>query len=126
MSALLPSRRGGLRGRPLARTAYAQDIALVNTPGKRRSLAVILVLSFLVPFLVADDLLQVLTLGMISAVGAIGLNLVTGYAGQVSLGHAFFIGLGAYTGAVLGGSPDGPVLGYGLPLWVWLPALSTI
>jgi branched-chain amino acid transport system permease protein len=126
MTSILPSRRRGLRGRPLARTAYAQDIALVNTPGKRRSLAVILVLSFLVPFLVADDLLQVLTLGMISAVGAIGLNLVTGYAGQVSLGHAFFIGIGAYTGAVLGGNPDGPVLGYGLPMWVWLPAAGVV
>ncbi len=126
MTSLLPSRRRGLRGRPLARTAYAQDMALVNTPGKRRSLAVILVLSFLLPFLVADDLLQVLALGMISAVGAIGLNLVTGYAGQVSLGHAFFIGLGAYTGAVLGGDPEGRVLGYGLPMWLWLPAAGVV
>ena len=118
MTSILPSRGRGLRGRPLARTDYVQDIALVNTPGKRRSLAAILVVSFLLPFMVADDLLQVLALGMISAVGAIGLNLVTGYAGQVSLGHAFFIGLGAYTGAVLGGDPEGPVTGYGLPIYV--------
>lgn len=113
--------RGGLRSRPLARTGYAQDLALVNTPGKRRSLVVILVVSFLVPFLVADDLLQVLTLGMISAVGAIGLNLVTGYAGQVSLGHAFFVGIGAYTAAVMAGERDGRYLGLGIdfmPAWV--------
>ena len=38
---------------------------------------------------------------MISALAAIGLNLLLGYAGQVSLGHAGFIGLGAYAVAVL-------------------------
>ena len=96
----------GLRGRPLLRTSYDQDLTLANTPAKRRSVVALVIASFVVPFLLTDDLLQVLTLGMISAVGAIGLNLVTGYAGQVSLGHAFFIGVGAYTGAVLGGVLD--------------------
>lgn len=115
-----------LRSRPLARTAYTQEMALVNTPGKRRAVAALLVASVLLPFLVTDDLLLVLTLGMIAGVGAIGLNLVTGYAGQVSLGHAFFIGLGAYTGAVLGGDPDGTLVGYGLPIWVWLPAAGVV
>ena len=38
----------------------------------------------------------------VSAIGAIGLNLLTGYTGQVTLGHAFFIGFGAYTPAYLG------------------------
>ncbi len=115
-----------LRGRPMVLTDYVQGMALLNTPAKRRSTAAIVVVSFLVPFMVTDDLLLVLTLGMISAVGAIGLNLVTGYAGQVSLGHAFFIGLGAYTGAVLGGNPDGPVTGFGLPMIVWLPAAGIV
>ena len=45
-------------------------------------------------------LLQLLATGCVAAIGAIGLNLVTGYAGQVSLGHAFFLGVGAYTAAV--------------------------
>ena len=39
----------------------------------------------------------------IAAIGAIGLNLLTGYTGQVSLGHAFFIGTGAYVTAYFGG-----------------------
>ena len=54
-------------------------------------------------------------------VAALGLNILTGLAGQVSLGHAFFMGLGAYTAAALG-SPAGPLWGLGLPIWVWLPA----
>lgn len=115
-----------LRGRPLVQTSYSQDMALVNTPGKRRGLAFLIVGACLLPFFLTDDLLLILTLGMISAVGAIGLNLVTGYAGQVSLGHAFFIGIGAYTGAILGGAPDGPVVGYGLPIYIWLPAAGVV
>ncbi|EFQ84545.1 branched-chain amino acid ABC transporter, permease protein [Aeromicrobium marinum DSM 15272] len=116
----------GLRGRPLAVTNYAQDMGLLNTPAKRRSTLAIVIASFGLPFLLTNDLLLVLTLGLIASVGAIGLNLVTGYAGQVSLGHAFFIGLGAYTGAVLGGDPDAAVRGYGLPLYVWLPAAGVV
>lgn len=115
-----------LRGRPLARTAYAQDLSLLNSPAKRRSVVLIILVSFGLPFLLTDDLLLILTLGMISAVGAIGLNLVTGYAGQVSLGHAFFIGLGAYTGAILGGDTDSTLVGYGLPIYVWLPAAGVV
>lgn len=110
----------------MARTAYGQDMALVNTGAKRIALGTILLAAIAVPFGAQDDILLILTLGMIAAVGAIGLNLVTGYAGQVSLGHAFFIGLGAYTGAILGGSPDGPVTGYGLPMWIWLPAAGVV
>lgn len=119
-------RGSGLRGRPLVRTAYKQDMALMNTPAKRRSTLVAVIGSFILPFMLTDDLLLILTLGMISAVGAIGLNLVTGYAGQVSLGHAFFIGLGAYTAAIIGGDPDGPVVGYGLPMYLWLPAAGIV
>ncbi len=115
-----------LRFRPLARTSYGQEIALVNTLGKKIALTAILLVAVMLPFGTPDDLLQLLALGMIAAVGAIGLNLVTGYAGQVSLGHAFFIGLGAYTGAVLGGDPDGRLVGYGMPMWVWLPAAGVV
>jgi branched-chain amino acid transport system permease protein len=50
----------------------------------------------------------------ITAVGAIGLNLLTGYCGQISLGHSFFIGAGAYITGWLGGD-------LGLPLVLWLP-----
>ncbi len=115
-----------LRGRPLARTAYAQDLSLLNSPAKRRSTLLIILVSFGLPFMLTDNILGILTLGMISSVGAIGLNLVTGYAGQVSLGHAFFIGLGAYTGAILGGDKDAALIGYGLPIYVWLPAAGVV
>lgn len=119
-------RSRALRGRPLVQTSYGQDMAMLNTPGKRRGVLLIIAIAVLLPFMLTDDLLLIGTLGMVSAVGAIGLNLVTGYAGQVSLGHAFFIGLGAYTAAVLGGDPEGALVGYGLPIYVWLPAAGVV
>ena len=62
----------------------------------------------------------------IFAIGALGLNILTGLAGQVSLGHAFFMAIGAYTAAWLGGPVDGPLLGLGLPIWIWLPAAGIV
>ena len=58
---------------------------------------------------------------MIFAIAALGLNLLTGVAGQVSLGHAFFMGVGAYTAVFLGGEASGQAWGHGLPMWIWLP-----
>lgn len=62
----------------------------------------------------------------IYAIGGIGLNLLSGYAGQVSLGHAFFLGLGAYTAAVVGGAPGNTVWGLQLDLSVALVASALI
>ena len=115
-----------VKGRPELYTSYAQDMALLNTPGKRVAAGAVLMAALLLPFAVADDLLVVLATGFAAAVGAIGLNIVTGYAGQVSLGHAFFLGLGAYTAAFLGGAPGGRAVGLGLPLVVWLPAAGIV
>lgn len=125
-----PVRRRGRRprGRPGMYTSYAQDMALLNTGPKKVSIAVLLLLGLLLPFVLEDDLLRRLATGCVLAIGAIGLNLVTGYAGQVSLGHAFFLGVGAYTAAVIGGDPtDEDVWGFGITfLPVWLLAAGAV
>lgn len=110
-----PQVRGSrLTGRPDLYTAYRQDMALLNTPGKRWATGALAVLALALPFMLNNDLLFILTSAFVLCIGAIGLNLVTGYAGQVSLGHAFFIGIGAYTAAVVSGDPDASLLGYGI------------
>jgi branched-chain amino acid transport system permease protein len=116
------------RGRPGLYTAYAQDMALLNTGAKKVSIGVLLLLAVLGPFLFQDDLLRLLATGCVLAIGAIGLNLVTGYAGQVSLGHAFFLGVGAYTASVVSGDPtDDDVWGFGITfLPVWLLAAGIV
>ncbi|MCJ7780712.1 MAG: branched-chain amino acid ABC transporter permease, partial [Acidimicrobiia bacterium] len=54
------------------------------------------------------------------------LHILSGLAGQVSLGHAFFVGIGAYTAAVLGGEVGESTWGLGLPIWIWLPAAGIV
>jgi branched-chain amino acid transport system permease protein len=63
---------------------------------------------------------------LIFAIGALGLNILTGLGGQVSLGHAFFLGVGAYTAVVLGGNGAGELWGLGLPVWIWLPGAGVV
>lgn len=117
---------GARRGRPHLYTSYASDQALLNTPAKRFWTTVLVVIALAAPFLIAADLIYLLTLAVIYAIGGIGLNLLTGYAGQVSLGHAFFLGVGAYTAAVLGGEPGATTWGLGLDLAVTLPASAAV
>jgi branched-chain amino acid transport system permease protein len=63
---------------------------------------------------------------LVFAIAALGLNLLTGVAGQVSLGHAFFMAVGAYTAVVLGGEPGNTIWGLELPIWIWLPAAGLV
>lgn len=113
-------------GRPRVRTSYAADQALLNTRVKRAWAACLVAIAVLAPFLVEADVTYLLTLVAIYGVGGIGLNLLTGYAGQVSLGHAFFLGLGAYTAAVFGGTPGSHTWGLGLDLAVVLPVAALV
>jgi ABC-type branched-subunit amino acid transport system ATPase component/ABC-type branched-subunit amino acid transport system permease subunit len=69
----------------------------------------------------SDDLYyqNMIILSMVFAIGAVGLNIITGYAGYISLGQGAFIGLGAYTVGIcvtdIGGSP-----------WVWVPVAGLL
>jgi len=122
-----------MRGRPLLYTSYKGDIAIFNTGTKKTLFGLLVVLLLLLPLGVVPGLRWAATNSWMSVFGevaifliaALGLNLLTGLAGQVSLGHAFFMGLGAYTAAALG-SPEGPLWGLGLPIWVWLPASGLV
>jgi branched-chain amino acid transport system permease protein len=93
---------------------YADDLRLFRTRMAKAGLIALIVAWLLVPPVVVSEFwLSVLNYAGIAAIGAIGLNLLTGYTGQVSLGHAFFLGVGAYTAAQLGDE-------FGLPLPLWL------
>lgn len=112
-----------LTGRPQFYRTYGQDLALFNTRPKLVGVGIILVVAVLMPFVLEDNLLQTLALALAFAIGALGLNIVTGLAGQVSLGHAFFLGVGAYTAAAISGDPEGRSIGFGITnILVWLPA----
>jgi branched-chain amino acid transport system permease protein len=114
------------RGRPELYTSYEADSALLNTPAKRVGVLSLVAVALVLPFLLTDNILLILATAFVASIGAIGLNLVTGYAGQVSLGHAFFLGLGAFTGAALSGDPGARTVGLGMQLIVWLPAAGLV
>lgn len=79
-----------------------------------RVLGVVLVLLALVLPLYLDQALLVTGLAvMAAAVGAIGLNLLSGSTGQLSLAHAFFIAIGTYGYAYFSGAPGGLATPYG-------------
>jgi len=75
-----------------------------------------LVLSFAIamPVLLSDFQLFKLTTVLIYAIALLGINIVTGYNGQVSLGHGAFFTLGAYTAAIL-------IAFFTVPTWLALP-----
>lgn len=79
-----------------------------------------------VPLWLPGDWMILSATALIAAIGAIGLNLVTGYAGQVSLGHAFFLGVGAYAGAALSAPKQRGLIGLDLDMIIWLPAAGLI
>ena len=80
---------------------YAKDEAVFRSGTVRFWLGVLLAALVVFPFAAGDYLLYMANLAGIAIVGAVGLNILTGAAGQVSLGHAAFVGIGAYTAAIL-------------------------
>ena len=60
-----------------------------------------LVLAVILPFVIKNFLLFQMTLAVIYAIAILGLNLLTGFNGQFSLGHSAFYAIGAYTAAIL-------------------------
>ena len=122
-----------MRGRPLLHTSYQSDQAIFNSWSKKAAVAFFLVVVALLPLGVVPGLkwaatnswMRVFGEVAIFLIAALGLNILTGLAGQVSLGHAFFMGIGAYTAAALG-APEGPLWGLGLPIWIWLPASGIV
>jgi branched-chain amino acid transport system permease protein len=77
------------------------------------------ILGILLPFWVDAYWLSTLVFVLIAALGALGLDVLTGRTGQISLGHAFFLAAGAYTGGVLGANLH-------LTAALWIPAAGVV
>ena len=85
----------------LFKTGYAQDIALAKHAGHRFWYALLLVALVLAPLVVPEYWLTQLTFVLIYGIAGLGLMLLSGFTGQFSLGHAAFLGVGAYAQGVL-------------------------
>ena len=81
--------------------------------------AVLLAIACVLPFVVSNYRTFQLTLVLVYAIALLGLNILTGYNGQISLGHGAFYAIGAYTAAVL-------MDRLGAPYWATLPAAGAV
>src|ERR1051325_3955101 len=92
----------------------------------RRWLIVLIVLAVVIPLVrplppdtVSDYRLFLVSTMMIAAIAVLGLNLLTGFNGQISLGHGAFYAVGAYTAAVLMDHLN-------MPYWLTLPCAAIV
>src|SRR6266849_6657396 len=98
------------------KTTYAADMALYPLPiAKWTVIALAALFVLIIPLTVHEYYLSILNLIFIAVVGALGLNILVGYTGQISIGHGAFMSVGAYTAANL-------AVRLGLPFWLTLPA----
>src|SRR5437870_3173313 len=96
-------------------TTYEGDMALYPLPLARYSTLGVVAVLVLLPLVLDSHAMSLVNLMLLASIGAIGLNVLVGYTGQVSLGHGAFMMVGSYTAALV-------TLRLGAPFWVGLPA----
>jgi len=101
------------------KTTYKQDMKLFGTKSEWIKWLILLVILLTLPFYASNYWVGMLTLCIISAIGAIGLNILTGFTGQISIGVGAFLGVGGYTTAIL-------TTTYGLSFWISLPLAGIV
>lgn len=99
--------------------SYREDEEIFQSLFVKFWLGVLFVFLLVLPFVAGDYVLYVANLIGFAIIGAVGLNLLTGCTGQISLGHAAFVGVGGYTTAVL-------MTRFGIPFWLALPASGVV
>ena len=93
-------------------TSYRADLALRHTRLEYVRLALALAVVAALPFYVSPFWLHVLDQIGIAVIGAIGLNILVGYTGQISLGQGGFLAVGAYSAGVVATKSDlSPLVG---------------
>ena len=90
-----------------------------SSPVRPAAYALLLLVLVAAPFLVSSYTVHILSTMGIAVILALGLNLLMGYAGQVSLANAAFYGIGAYAVAILGNR-------YGVSFWLAVPAVGVM
>lgn len=76
--------------------SYTDDMALFDTPWRLLLLASLILMSLAFPLIASAHLLYIVSTMFIAIMGALALNLLTGFAGQISLGHSALMAVGAF------------------------------
>ncbi|MFF3492762.1 branched-chain amino acid ABC transporter permease [Streptomyces sp. NPDC002795] len=101
-----------------SRTTYGRSLRTLFSRRRTYVIVACALLLLALPFYLERFWLQAGLFAMAAAIGAIGLNLLTGATGQLSMGHAFFLAVGAYGYCVFAGERGETINGLGLPPWL--------
>jgi branched-chain amino acid transport system permease protein len=101
------------------RVTYRSDERIFDTAVPIIALVVFLAALALVPTFATTYWLDVLNRIGIAVIGALGLNILVGFTGQISIGHAAFLAVGAYATAILEGNA-------GLPFYLAIPVAALL
>src|SRR5450756_2247198 len=97
----------------------ATAVPAASSKPRVAALAALLLAVCALPFLVSNYHTFQLTLVLVYAIALLGLNILTGYNGQISLGHGAFYAIGAYVAAILMDK-------FGVPYWLTVPVAGVI
>jgi len=86
---------------------------------KRIALVVLLLVACTLPFVLSNFRVFQMTMVLVYAIVLLGLNMLTGYNGQISLGHGAFYAMGAYTAAIM-------MDRMGAPYWSTVPVAAAV
>lgn len=81
--------------------SYPKDLALRHTRAEHFRLGLVLLAMVVTPYLIGNYWLSVVNTILIAVIGAVGLNILVGFTGQISLGQGGFLAVGAFTSALL-------------------------
>jgi branched-chain amino acid transport system permease protein len=101
------------------KTSYASDMTIFESGSARVMLGLFFCLLFTLPLYVPGYLLDIVNRIGIAVIGAIGLNILTGFTGQISLGNAAFMAIGAFSCGFLGTK-------FGVPFYLCIPLAGLI
>jgi branched-chain amino acid transport system permease protein len=93
---------------------YAQDRALIRTPGQWAWFIALMLGLLLLPALASGRIIGITNVIGITVVAVVGLQLTSGYAGQINMGQSAFMGVGAYVCGALAAK-------FGTPFWITIP-----
>ncbi|MCP4357109.1 MAG: branched-chain amino acid ABC transporter permease [Chloroflexi bacterium] len=100
-------------------TTYENDMGLRRTPWMRWRIGLAIAFILIFPFLANNYYLTLANQIGIVAIAAIGLNILTGFTGQISLGTGGFMAIGAYVSGLLAAN-------MGLPWWLTIPIACVV
>ena len=80
---------------------YSSELRLRSTRAELFRLGLMVVLLIVLPFVLDNYWLSIVNTILIAVIGAVGLNILVGYTGQISLGQGGFLAVGAYSSALI-------------------------